>query len=127
MGHEIYNETQNGVLNLGNLGTRNIAANLQGSPESPSNPLTSSSRFLEKGDYVKLGNLSVSYNVGNVGVIKNLRLSLVGQNLFYITDFTGFSPEVNTDKQVDGVVSYGIEYIPYPTARTIQFGLNFSL
>ena len=126
-GHDIYNETQNGVLNLGNLGTRNIAANLKGSPESPSNPLTSSSRFLEKGDYIKLGNLSVSYNVGNVGVIKNLRLSLVGQNLFYITDFTGFSPEVNTDKQVDGVVSYGIEYIPYPTARTIQFGLNFSL
>ncbi len=126
-GHQIYNETQNGVLNLGNLGTRNIAANLKGSPESPSNPLTSSSRFLEKGDYIKLGNLSVRYNVGNIGPIRNLTLSLVGQNLFYITDFTGFSPEVNTDKQVDGVVSYGIEYIPYPTARTIQFGLNFSL
>jgi len=126
-GNEIYNETLNNVLNIGNLGTRNIDANLKGTKESPSNPLTSSSRFLEKADYIKIGNLSARYNVGNVGVLKGLYLSVVGQNLFYITDFSGFSPEVNTDKQVNGVLSYGIEYIPYPTARTIQFGLGFSL
>ncbi|HKP33103.1 MAG TPA: SusC/RagA family TonB-linked outer membrane protein [Chitinophagaceae bacterium] len=127
-GHLIYNETLNGVLNIGNLGKWNIDKNLVGSKESLANPITSSSRFLEKGDYVKFGNATLSYNVGNVGnTIKNLRLSVVGQNLFYITKFSGFSPEVNTDKAVDGVLSYGMEYIPYPTARTIQFGLNFSL
>jgi len=77
---------------------------------------------------VKFGNATISYNVGNIGnAVKNLRLSVTGQNLFYITKFSGFSPEVNTDKAVDGVLSYGMEYIPYPTARTIQFALNFSL
>jgi TonB-linked SusC/RagA family outer membrane protein len=126
-GNKIYNETLNNVLNIGNLGTRNMAASLIGSKESPSNAVTSSSRFLEKADYIKFGNLSARYNVGNIGAIKGLYISVVGQNLFYITNFTGFSPEVNTDKQVNGVLSYGIEYIPYPTARTIQFGLGFSL
>jgi iron complex outermembrane receptor protein len=126
-GNKIYNETQNNVLNIGNLGTRNIDANLKGTKESPSNPLTSSSRFLESADYIKIGSLAARYNVGNIGVIKGLYISVVGQNLFYITNFSGFSPEVNTDKQVSGVLSYGIEYIPYPTARTIQFGLGFSL
>jgi iron complex outermembrane receptor protein len=123
----IYNETRNNVLNIGNLGTRNMDASLKGSKENPSNKVTSSSRFLEKADYIKFGNLSARYNVGNIGAIKGLYISVVGQNLFYITSFTGFSPEVNTDKQVNGVLSYGIEYIPYPTARTIQFSLGFSL
>ena len=126
-GHVIYNETLNGVLNLGNLGKWNIAKSLLGTNEALANPITSSSRFLEKADYVKLGNATLRYNVGNIGVIKNLSVSLVGQNLLYFTGFTGFSPEVNTDKQVDGVQSYGMEYIPYPTARTIQLGVNFSL
>lgn len=128
LGHLIYNETLNGVLNLGNLGKWNIDKNLVGNGEASANPITSSSRFLEKASYVKLNNATIRYSVGNIGaVIRNLTISLVGQNLFYITKFSGFSPEVNTDKQVDGVSSYGMEYIPYPTARTIQLGVNFSL
>jgi iron complex outermembrane receptor protein len=34
---------------------------------------------------------------------------------------------VNVDKNINGIPSLGIEYIPYPPARTILFGLNFSL
>jgi TonB-dependent starch-binding outer membrane protein SusC len=52
---------------------------------------------------------------------------VTGQNLFVITKFTGFDPEVNTDKNIDGVPSLGIEYTPYPTARTFTLGFNFSL
>jgi iron complex outermembrane receptor protein len=44
-----------------------------------------------------------------------------------ITKFSGFDPEVNVDKNVQGIPSFGIEYTPYPTARTILFGLNFAL
>ncbi|WP_207632877.1 SusC/RagA family TonB-linked outer membrane protein [Foetidibacter luteolus] len=128
MGHVIYNNTLNSVLNISNLGTRNIAKSLVNTDESLANALAPSSRFLEKGDYLKISNLTVRYRLGNVGnVIKNLNISLTGQNLLYITGFTGFSPEVNTDKSSDGVLSYGMEYIPYPTARTFMLGLNFSL
>ncbi|MBY0482097.1 MAG: SusC/RagA family TonB-linked outer membrane protein [Chitinophagaceae bacterium] len=128
-GHTIYNNTLNALIPIGNLGSRNIASSLIGGAvkESLANPITTSSRYLEKGDYLKLANLSASYNVGNVGVIKNLRLFLTASNLFIITKYSGFDPEVNTDKNIGGVPSLGIEYTPYPSAKSFNFGLNFSL
>jgi iron complex outermembrane receptor protein len=128
-GHDIYNNTLNALIPIGNLGSRNVATSLIGGAikESLANPITTSTRYLEKGDYLKLANLSASYNVGNVGVLKNLRLFLTASNLFIITKYSGFDPEVNTDKNVGGVPSLGIEYIPYPSAKSFNFGLNFSL
>ena len=87
-----------------------------------------STRNLEKGDYFKMANASIGYRVGNVGKsIRNLYISLTGQNLFVITKYTGFDPEVNTDGGYGGIPSLGIEYTPYPSARTFQLGVNFSL
>lgn len=128
-GHSLYNNTANTVLPIGNLGTRNIAKAIVESSvkEDPSNPITPSTRYLEKGNFLKLSNATISYNIGKVGVFRNMNISLTGQNLFVITNFTGFDPEVNVDKNVNGIPSLGIEYIPYPTARTILLGVNFSL
>ncbi|TAF97478.1 MAG: SusC/RagA family TonB-linked outer membrane protein, partial [Bacteroidetes bacterium] len=129
-GHSIYNNTLNAVLPIGNLGSRNIASSLMSlSPrESLSNPIKASSRYLESGDYLRLANVSVAYNVGSVGKnIKSLNVFLNAQNLFIITKYTGFDPEVNTDRNIGGVPSFGIEYIPYPTARNIQLGVRFGL
>jgi iron complex outermembrane receptor protein len=58
-------------------------------------------------------------------VFKGVVINLTGQNLFVLTDFKGFDPEVNVDKNIGGVPSLGIEYIPYPTARNIILGLSF--
>lgn len=129
-GHYLYNNTANTVLPIGNLGTRNVAKSLinTGVKEDVSNPIAPSTRYLEKGDYIKLANATISYGLGSIGtVFKNANISLTGQNLFVITKYTGFDPEVNTDKQVDGIPSLGIEYTPYPSARTILLGINFSL
>lgn len=130
-GHEIYNNTLNSVLPIGNLiGGRNIAASLVGGDvqENLSNALTTSSRYLEKGDYMKLTNATISYRIGNLGkAIKDASVYVTGQNLFIITDFSGFDPEVNTDKQVNGVPSFGIEYSPYPTPRSFLLGFRFTL
>jgi TonB-dependent starch-binding outer membrane protein SusC len=129
-GHYIYNNTANSVLPIGNLGTRNIAKDLLGGDiqEDPSNPITPSTRYLEKGNYLKMANATISYSFGNIGkAFRSLTVSLTGQNLFVITDFTGFDPEVNTDKSVGGIPSLGIEYTPYPTARTFLIGLSMSL
>ena len=131
LGQDIYNNTLNNVINVGSInGGRNIAVSVYEDPikESFSNPVTSSSRFIEKGDYLKLANATLSYSVGNMGRnLKNLNIYVTGQNLFVITKFSGFDPEVNVDKNNNGVPSLGIEYTPYPTARTITFGVNFSL
>lgn len=130
-GQDIYNNTLNNVINVGSLkGGRNIAVSVFKDPikEAFANPVTSSSRFIEKGNYLKMANAIISYNVGNVAkVFKGATVYVTGQNLFVITDFKGFDPEVNTDKNQNGIPSVGIEYTPYPSARTITFGVNFSL
>jgi iron complex outermembrane receptor protein len=58
--------------------------------------------------------------------VSAIRLSVTGQNLFIITDYTGYDPEVNIDRNISGVSSYGIDFISYPKARSIIIGLNFS-
>ena len=129
-GHVIYNNTLNAVLPIGNLGTRNIAAALMdlNPRENLSNPIKTSSRYLEKGDFLRLSNVSVSYNIGDIGkVIKNAAVFVTGQNLAVFTSFKGFDPEVNVDKNIGGVTSFGIENIPYPMARTFQIGFKFGL
>jgi TonB-dependent starch-binding outer membrane protein SusC len=128
-GHKIYNNTANAVLPINNLGNRNISTTLLDGPkESTSSPITTSSRYLEKGNFLRLANATLNYNVGKLGkAIKGANIFVTGQNLFVITKFTGFDPEVNVDKNIDGVPSFGIEYTPYPSARTFIIGLNFSL
>lgn len=130
MGQKIYNNTLNNVINVGSIkGGRNIAVSVFESPvkEAFSNPVTASSRFIEKGDYLKLANATLSYNVGPVGkVFRTANVYVTGQNLFVITKFSGFDPEVNVDKGNRGVPSVGIEYTPYPSARIVTLGANFS-
>lgn len=129
-GHYIFNNTAASVLGIGNLGTRNIAKGLIGGDvkEALSNAPAPSTRNLEKGNYLKMANATISYRIGNIGRdIKNVNISLSGQNLFVITNYTGFDPEVNTDGGQGGIPSLGIEYIPYPSARTILLGISFSL
>ena len=130
-GQKIYNNTANSVLPISNLGTqKNVAADLLKSSiqESLANPIAASSRYIENGNYIKLANATIGYTIGDIGKsIKALNLFVNGQNLFVITKYKGFDPEVNVDKGINGVPSAGIEYIPYPTARTFNFGVNFSL
>ena len=131
-GHYIYNNTANAITSFNNLGKRNIGkAELElarSLGEKPVNPTSASTRYLEKGDYMKMGNATISYTIGSIGKnIKNANIYLTGQNLFILTDFTGFDPEVNVSKPLNGIPSFGMEYIPYPTARTFTIGINFSL
>jgi TonB-linked SusC/RagA family outer membrane protein len=130
-GQKIYNNTLNNVINVSNLvGGKNIARSIyeDETKEALSNRVTPSARFIEKGNYMKMANATISYGVGDVAkFIKNVNVFLTGQNLFVISNFSGFDPEVNTDKSLNSVPSLGIEYAPYPPARTITLGVNFSL
>lgn len=127
-GHQLYNNTAMSVLPIGNLGSRNIDSKLlEGDiKESSANPITSSTRYIEDGDFIKLANATLSYDLGKVSKLSNVRLSLTGQNLLVITNYSGFDPEVNTVNLRNGIPSSGIEYIPYPSARSLIFGLNVS-
>ena len=126
-GHQIYNNTANTVLPIGNLGSRNIAKAIIEAPvqENAANSIKASTRYLEDGDYFKMTNFALAYSAGDLGFVKNIRVSLTGQNLFVITNYSGFDPEVNTDKARDDVPSFGIEYTAYPTPRTFILGVDF--
>ncbi|GAA4433761.1 TonB-dependent receptor [Ravibacter arvi] len=129
-GHYLFNNSYATVLGINNLPSRNMAKVFfnKETKESLSNSAAPSTRYLEKGDYLKMGNATVSYNFGGIGkTLKGLNVSLTAQNLFVITKYNGFDPEVNTDGGADGIPSLGIEYLPYPSARTFLLGVNFSL
>ncbi|MEO7394849.1 MAG: hypothetical protein ABIU11_07870, partial [Chitinophagaceae bacterium] len=85
-----------------------------------------SSRFLEEGDFIRLSNASLSYNfnVKPKSVFKSFAASVTGQNLWLITNYSGLDPEVNVDKQINGVPSRGFDYAGYPKPRTVTIGIN---
>jgi iron complex outermembrane receptor protein len=126
-GHQIYNNTANAILTVNNIGIgRNTTSDAINAGESLASPIGASTRYLEKGNYLKMANATLSYRLGNVRFVKGANLFITGQNLFVITKYSGFDPEVNTDKTFQDLPSFGIEYTPYPSARTITLGVNFS-
>ena len=135
-GFYIYNNTANAYFLKGNLITgRNVTNEVGNSIENPINSGEVSTRFLEKGDFVRLSNVSLGYtfDLKQMKAIKTLRLSVSGQNLALITNYSGLDPEVNTNKARNSagnsdpnfaVPSRGIDYTPYPSARIFTFGIN---
>ncbi len=127
-GHKVYNNTR--MVNLAttnlNIG-RNSTPEIGLSNENLGNANVISTRYLESGNFLRLNNANLTYAVGDRGGFRNIRVFLTGQNLLLFTSYKGFDPEVNTNKGVNGVPSFGIDYGAYPTARTFLVGVNFSL
>ncbi|HTE00638.1 MAG TPA: SusC/RagA family TonB-linked outer membrane protein [Mucilaginibacter sp.] len=127
-GFYIYNNTANAFFYKGNLVSgRNVTKEIAQTNENPLNSGEVSTRFLEKGDFLRLQNATLGYTFSvKGGAFKSLRVSLTGQNLFLITSYSGLDPEINTNKERNGVPSRGIDYTAYPSARTFTLGLNAS-
>lgn len=94
-----------------------------------SNNARVSTRFLEDGSYTRLKNLSLGYTfkTHNWGV-ENLRIYFAISNLFTITKYSGFDPEmtVSANSSGEGDRAYGIDWGTYPVARTYTFGVNIT-
>jgi TonB-dependent starch-binding outer membrane protein SusC len=56
--------------------------------------------------------------------VSGIRMSITGQNLWVSTGYDGYDPEVNTDRTINGISSYGIDYLAYPKSRSFILGLN---
>ena len=125
-GFYVYNNTANALFLKGSIKTaHNITYAAANTNEDPINPGSVSSRFLEKGDFIRLSNAILSYNFAVKNkYIKSLSASLSGQNLFIITDYSGLDPEVNVNHSIGGVPSRGFDYAGYPKARTVSLGIN---
>ncbi|RIV25598.1 TonB-dependent receptor [Fibrisoma montanum] len=130
-GNKLYDNTANAFFYKARLvkGLNGPAESVGEPTESINNSAPVSTRFLKDGAFFRLNNLTLGYNlnpqlIGMKRWISNIRLSATGQNLFVITKYNGYDPEVNTDRTVNGISSYGIDYLSYPKARSFVFGLN---
>jgi TonB-linked SusC/RagA family outer membrane protein len=86
-----------------------------------------SSRYIEKGDFIRLANLNLGYDFGAVGnTDMSLRVYASGQNLLLITDYTGYDPELSSSRgsQGNADVAPGINIGAYPNPRTYTFGFK---
>ena len=133
-GNKIYNHTAMTLFNKAQLTKNNNTTDfaVQYPEESTTNANTVSTRFLENGSFMRLNNATLSYNlnaetVGLSNIFRSARVSVTGQNLFLVTKYTGFDPEINTGSTIGGIQTFGIDYFTYPKARTVMISLNVTL
>ncbi len=128
-GHYLYNNTANNLLTRGALNSGyNITVEAESTKESGSAEAAVSTRFLEKANFLRLQQLIAGYRFTFAkGRIDQLQISAIAQNLFVITKYSGFDPEVNTSAGSNTNASYGIDYTSYPRARmfTLNVGIIF--
>jgi len=138
-GNELFNGTRiltGGMQRLFNAGTEvlnawtptntntDIPRAISGDPNGNVRPST---RWIEDGSFLRLKNLSVGYNMPvstmqsiNKG-FSRLRVYVSAQNLFTVTKYKGFDPEIGSR---NGTITNGIDYGQYPTARLFQLGIQ---
>lgn len=128
----VYNATNNAFFTKSALLIgKNVTEDVLSTNENPASSVAVSTRFLEKGDFVRLTSASLGYNLplDRDGFVKSLRLSVIGQNLFIITDYSGLDPEISTNTgslNASAIPTAGIDYASYPRPRTVSLGLNAS-
>lgn len=132
-GNKIYDNTANANFYKNKL-SKSVNTTPEGIAvpnESINNSAPVSSRYLKDGSFFRLNNLAIGYTLNTKSLpigkyISSLRLSLTGQNLFVATKYDGYDPEVNTDRTINGISSYGIDYLSYPKAKSFIIGLNIT-
>ena len=91
------------------------------------NGTASSSRYLEKGDFIRLRNIMLSYDVPKSLTekvnISYARIFLSGVNFLTFTQYTGYDPEARADFSGYGF-DHGWNFYSAPQAKTMSIGLN---
>lgn len=81
---------------------------------------------VEDGSFLRLQNLTIGYtfprNIIQKAHLKNLRLYFSGYNLFLLTKYSGYDPEVDTRRKTP--LTPGVDYSAYPRSRSFNFGIN---
>jgi TonB-linked SusC/RagA family outer membrane protein len=128
------NKVYNAKKQLRTTNTDNVEASFANDRWTASNPsntnpralmssMPNSTYFLEKGDFLRLTNVVIGYTIPGASLerlrMTSLRVFASAQNLFTVTNYSGFTPELP-----GGPLDSGIEASTYPTTRTITLGLN---
>ncbi|MEA5141657.1 SusC/RagA family TonB-linked outer membrane protein [Arcicella rigui] len=105
----------------------NIPRAISGDPNG--NTTRPSDRWVEKGSFMRVKNISLGYNVPSSilksfarGTLTKVRVYVSAQNLLTITKYSGYDPEIGSRDNAQLV--YGIDNGQYPQARTLMAGLQ---
>lgn len=83
---------------------------------------------VEDGSFLRLNTLTLGYTVPSSFTsrvhIQSLRLFATAYNVFILTNYSGFDPEVSTRRNY--AVTPGVDYSAYPRSRQLVFGLNLN-
>ncbi len=83
---------------------------------------------VEDGSFLRLNTLTLGYTLPETltkkAGISSLRFYVTGYNLFCITGYSGFDPEVSTIRRTG--LTPGVDYSAYPKSRQLVFGLNLN-
>ena len=95
----------------------------------PNQNRRNSDRFMEDGSYLRIKNLIIAYNLPK-SIINRIRFSNIkvyaqAQNLVTWTKYKGFDPEVSAFSITN--TAPGTDFLTYPQARTITFGISVGL
>lgn len=133
-GNEIFNMT---AMDLASpTGGQNLYEDYvnRWTPSNPSNTLQRattnrallfSDQFVENGSYLKLKTLSLSYDLPLKGyVVKNLRFYFTATNLFTLTNYRGYDPEVSY--RGASTLEAGEDFGSYPQSRNYTFGIKLN-
>ncbi len=83
---------------------------------------------VEDGSFLRLSTLTLGYTLPSDILkkmkIQNLRFYVTGYNVFLLTNYSGFDPEVSTRRKT--ALTPGVDYSAYPRSRQIVFGVNLN-
>ncbi|MFH0843783.1 MAG: SusC/RagA family TonB-linked outer membrane protein [Bacteroidota bacterium] len=86
--------------------------------------------WVEDGSYFKLREVSLSYSFSKSalenfakGFVKNIKISVIGKNLYTLTKYSGYDPEVAT---TDGTQYFSYDFMGYPNYRSYAASLELS-
>ena len=122
-GNKIYNSLRSSLSYLENIGRSNVLESAVDLGIYTSQ--YGSDLWLEDGDFLRLENLTAGYtfNFNNIKYLETIRVSLTGNNLILITDYSGIDPELN----FSGGNGFGGDNGIYPRTRSFVLGLDIKL
>ena len=86
-----------------------------------------SSRFIEDGSYLRIGEITLGYRLpaswASMARMTNARVYFSGRNLHTFTHYSGYNPDVNSAGS-DANIVMGTDYYAYPLARTFSLGVS---
>ena len=126
-GHDLVNLHRTMFEQVSRISTYNLIKTKYFEP-AYTGPVAYNSHYVEDASFVKLDNITLGYNfkLKPNALISSARVYLTGQNLFYITGYSGVDPEPRYMYD-NNVLAPGIEPLnSWVTTRTFTFGVNLT-